>query len=339
MRAAALRGTVLLGLLGACSPGEAPAPTPEVLGGIPQPTLEHVDPDVVQAVREARAAVAQAPEAAEAWGKLADRYYVHDFTEAAARCYTRAMELDPDKASYGYRKGWSLIDSDPEQAAQAFEQSLKSLDDYAPAHEVYAEVLFRLGREEEALRHFVRASELDPRDPASEAGQGQVWLARGDAEQARVHLEEAVRRDPGHVEAHLALAQAYLVLGQSELARQHSELSRTLPESSPRRDWLASPNLPPAGARARTRHGRQLERQGKPAEAEEQYRAALVSNPLYYAARSSLASLLAQNGRSQEALQLLEEGVRLMPDFEQARLDLERLKSAGRLERHRSEDD
>lgn len=317
-----VRGALLaLGaFLGACHP-ESQAEGEE----IPLPYLEAVDPDVVQAIQAARAAVQSAPESSEAWGDLGDRYYAHDFTAEAARCYARAEELDPKKNAWTYRLGWSLIDDQPSQAAAAFERCIGALDDYAPAHEVYAHALMLLGREDEAIRHFTRASELDPAAPHAETGLGQILLARGEYELARTHLERALASDGQHGEAHTAIAQTYLALGLEKEARRHAELSRTLPQSSPRQDWLGTPDVPPAGARMRTRAGKQLEKQGKPAEAAEQYRLALGSNPDFYQARLGLAELLLQQGKRDEAQALMREALERNPEFEQARQDFARL--------------
>ena len=306
--------------LAACD-HETEAPSDE----IPLPFLEAVDPDVIEAIQAARAAVRDAPQSSEAWGRLGNRYYAHDFTDEAARCYERAEALDPKKYTWTYRLGWSLIDDHPDQAAAAFERCMGSLDDYAPAHEVYARALILLGREDEAIQHFQRACELDPAAPHPETGLGQIYLARGEYELAREHLTRALARDKEHSEAHTALAQVYLALGKEKEARRHAELSRTLPQASPRQDWLGSPDVPPAGARMRTKAGKQLERQKKPAEAAEQYRLALKSNPDYYQARIALAELLIEQAKPDEARAVLQEAQERNPAFEQVRQDIERL--------------
>jgi protein O-mannosyl-transferase len=226
-----------------------------------------------------------------------------------------------------YRHGLCLIDDDPAEAALHLERSLRALEDHAPAHENYALVLTRLGRTDEAIAHYARASELDPRAPQPEAGLGQVYLARGDLERARTHLEAALARDERHVEAHVVLAQVYLALGRAEEAEHHAAFSRALPQASPRDDVLAQPSLEPAGARARTKYGKQLERRGQTREAEQQYRTALSANPDYYAARWSLAALLAKSERKDEAIALLREAELRNPAHEQVRTDLVRLQA------------
>lgn len=305
--------------LAACAPG-APAVA------IPRPALDHVDPEVVRAIEEAQRAVEAAPDSGAAWGHLADRYFVHDFLAAAAEAYGHARALDPGEPEWGYRLGWSQLNDDPEAAAQAFADVLPQLESYAPAHEIYATSLTRLGRSDEAARHYGIASRLDEDSPFSETGLGLIALERGRYEDARAHFEEAVRRDPRHREAHVGLARACTALGLDDLARQHAERLESLTRSRPRADRLGTPDLSPAGARARTQVATQLLRQGRTEEALEQLRLALASNPDHYAARWQLAQTLAEQGRRDEALALLREALERSPNFAQARADIERLR-------------
>ena len=308
-------------VLAACGRGSAEE--------IQLPSLADVEAEVVEAITAAHEALLREPESGKAWGRLGDQFFAHDFSAQAAQCYTRAEELDPESFLWPYRLGLSWIKDHPELAAPPLERTLRALDNYAPAHVVYANVLVRLGRSDEAIEHYTRASQLDPADPKAETGLGMIYLARGDFDAARVHLEQALARDERHVEAHVAIAQVYLALGMDKKAQRHAELSRSLPQSSLEWDAIATPNLPPTGARARTRFGRHLEEQKRPEEALEQYRAALLSNPNYYLARRSLALLLVQQGRRDEAIELMREAERSNPSFEEVRKDLAKLLRSG----------
>ncbi|MEQ1895490.1 MAG: hypothetical protein ABL998_23370, partial [Planctomycetota bacterium] len=136
-----MRSAALLALLAlACGQTSAPAPVASS-DPVPLPALEHVDPDVIAAIQEARAAVARELTNGKAWGRLADRYFVHDFMDEAALCYARAEELDPESYQWPYRHGWSLLDDRPEEAVAPFARALAKLERYAPAHEAYGEVL------------------------------------------------------------------------------------------------------------------------------------------------------------------------------------------------------
>lgn len=300
---------------------------------LPSPSLAGVEAEVAEAISRARAGVERAPESGKAWGELADHFTASDFKREAAVCYARAEELDPESFLWPYRLGWALLQEAPEAAAAAFERALVPLDQYPPAHAAYAKVLARLGRNDEALAHYARAAELDPRSAEPEAGLGLLHLARADYAAARTHLEAALERNERHVEAHAALAQACLALGMERKAQIHAERARLLPQTRRETDSFAMPNVPALGARLRTSHGRELEKQGRLDDAAEQYRAALASNAEYYLARRSLANLLAARGQRAEALALLRACAQAQPDFERVRKDLERLeRSQGGLE-------
>jgi tetratricopeptide (TPR) repeat protein len=296
---------------------------------IPLPSLAGVELEVAEAINQARAAVLREPDSSKAWGDLGDHYFVHNFLAHAAQCYSRAAELDPESFLWPYRLGYSLIKNHPELALPAFERSLASLQSYAPAHEIYASALDRLGRTDEAIEHYRLASQLDAKRPVADTSLGRIALARRDFETARTHLEEALARDGRHVEAHVALAQVYQVLGKEKKAQHHADLSRALPKARPLVDNIATPDLPPLGSRARTRYGNRLEREGKLEEASAQYRAALRSNPAYYLARTSLVNLLVEQGLKDEAIELLREAERQNPAFERVRRDIAALLTSG----------
>jgi tetratricopeptide (TPR) repeat protein len=294
-------------------------------GGIPLPDLAHVDPDVVRAIEEERAALSKELDVATAWGRLGSRYMAHEFPHEAGECFRRAEELEPDEGVWAYRLGWSLFDEHPAQALVCFERARPRLADHAPLHESMATALVRLGRSGEARESLLRASELDPTSAHAETGLGQIALAAGDHEAARAHLEEALSRDPDHAEAHTTLAQVYLALGRTEEAERHAVRSRALPPTTPRKDRLASMSTTPAGFQARTRAALQLENRGRLEEAAEQFRIALDSNPSYTFARRRLAGILVRLERRDEAIALLREGLGLDANAPGLRKDLEEL--------------
>ena len=54
-----------------------------------------------------------------------------------------------------------------DEAVAKLEQAVNAKDSYALAHSALAVVLQRLGRHEEAIKHAVRVTELEPSDPFS----------------------------------------------------------------------------------------------------------------------------------------------------------------------------
>jgi len=294
---------------------------------IPLPQMAEVDPDVARAIEQVRAAVVADPESAKAWGALADCYAGHHFIDQAIPCYERAEELNPESHLWSYRLGWMRFVNGTGDPVAPLERALVSLGSYyGPAHEAFAQVLMRQGRADEAAQHFRRASELDAENAHAETGLGLIALGQDDLEGALTHLQEALRRNPDHGEAHIAIARVFARLGRDEEARRHAEISRGLPQIGERKDHLLNPNIEPAGAQARTDYGRQLERQGKSDEAAEHYRIAIESNPHSALARRRLAMLLVKDGQRAEAIELLEEAERIGAGTDQTRSYLERIK-------------
>lgn len=197
--------------------------TPAAQEAIPRPdNLAAAPALLVEAVGAARAAVAEAPGSAAAWGALGNLYLVHDWAGEAAMCYRRAIDVEPAAFRWHYYLGISLGLADPASAADAFARAIALDGTYAPAHVRYAETLTLLGRFEAAGRHYQRAVELDPRNPYSALRQGERALAEKRFERARDHLRRALALNPGQREAHAALAKVYMALGDREAAGRHA---------------------------------------------------------------------------------------------------------------------
>ncbi|MFQ5954489.1 MAG: tetratricopeptide repeat protein [Kiloniellales bacterium] len=216
--------------------------TPAAQETIPRPgNLAAASPLLLEAVRAARAAVAEARGSAAAWGALGNLYLVHDWVDEAARCYRRAIEIEPTVFRWHYYLGISLGRADPTQAADAFARAIALDESYAPAHVRYAENLTLLGRFEAARRHFERAAELDPQNPYSALRLGELALAAQRFERARDHLRQALALNPRQREAHAALAKVYMALGNREAAGRHALEARKPAQPSEMRDplWVA----------------------------------------------------------------------------------------------------
>src|SRR5579859_5972390 len=68
----------------------------------PRPDLSDADPQVVEAIEEARQAVLHAPRSASAWGRLGMVLRAHDFGEEANTCFAHAEQLDPNEPRWPY---------------------------------------------------------------------------------------------------------------------------------------------------------------------------------------------------------------------------------------------
>lgn len=125
-----------------------------------------------------------------------------------------AEEIDPavpDDAKEKYRRGLkSAAEGKPEQAVRALEEAVKAHAGFYAARMALAEQLSKLGRYEEALAAYRKASELRPEsaDPYVGVGFALVGLKRYD---------EAIRLLRGVVEVDGTLPAPYLTLGYAEM--------------------------------------------------------------------------------------------------------------------------
>jgi len=137
-------------------------------------------------------------------------------------------------------------------------------------------------------------------------------------DEARAHIEEALRLFPDYPEAHNNLGCLLQRAGQVEEAiRHHREAVRLMPDFP-----LGHHNL-----------GAALERAGRVAEAIGHYREAIRLHPDFVLAHVNLGSALLKAGSDAEALSVLQEAVRLAPAEAESRLKLaQALSRRGRTE-------
>ena len=195
---------------------------------IPQPVdLALVsEPRLLQAAESAQKAVVHAPDEADTWGNLGNVYLVHGWEADAARCYQRAVKIDPAEFRWFYYLGLSTYKTDAQTAVDAFTKAIALDSDYPAVYVNHAHALRRLGRFEEARQQLANVIELDPENPFAELALGELSLASKQFKDAQIHLKRALKLNPAQSEAHAAMAQVALALGDKEAARHHAEAAR-----------------------------------------------------------------------------------------------------------------
>ena len=202
-----------------------PAALPE---WIPQPVdLALVsEPRLLQAAESAQKAVAAAPNKADTWGSLGNVYLVHGWEAEAARCYQRAVSINPTEFRWFYYLGLSTYKTDAQTAVDAFAKAISLDPDYPAVYVNHTHALRRLGRFKEARQHLLHVIELDPKNPFAELALGELSLAAKQFDDARIHLERALELNPAQSEAHAAMAQVALALRDKEAASHHAQAAR-----------------------------------------------------------------------------------------------------------------
>ena len=181
---------------------------------------------LLEAIATAQQAVRDAPDDAEAWGKLGHVYLVHGWEEPSIPCYRRASRLAPDEFRWHYFLGRMTMQREPQTAVQAFTRALQLDATSVPVHLYLATALRVLGQLDAAKHHLARAKELQPDNPFSELWLGEIALASQQVARAETHLKRALRINPRQREAHALMAQVQLALGDTAAAKRHAEAAR-----------------------------------------------------------------------------------------------------------------
>ncbi len=163
------------------------------------------------------------------------------------------------------------------------------------------------GEPERALKHYLRALEIDPDHPTANLLVGDTLQSRGAFEQAIEHYRRALRTQPDFVDAHVNLGVALFALDRLEAAVVHyAEALRLEPD-------LAEAHLNMANA---------LFAGGRLDDAVRHYREALRGSPDDPRAHANLALALSAQRRPDEALVHYRRAVDLRPDHAASLLGL-----------------
>ncbi|MBN2561904.1 MAG: tetratricopeptide repeat protein [Phycisphaerae bacterium] len=319
-------------------PSDRPAATQAF--HIPEIELVGVPGAIVNEAAAAVAAARESPDDPQKTGELGMMYFVGDSSVAAAACFARAAQLDPESFRWWYYLALARERMyDLQGAIAAYEKALALDGSYVPVLIRLADLLIESsgGR---AAALYRRALELDPNEARAYFGLGRRATIAGDSEEAYRFYRKAIEIAPGFTAAHNALAAMMSDAGyaaQAEAYLKTYEDSRAgedpLPAiNDPHFDALASKargvfqpvleaeRMAEAGlldeaaallqkeldadasnAAARNSLGIVLSRQGKLDEATEQFRLVLAADPGSIRAKSNLGSALADAGKYEEA--------------------------------------
>jgi protein O-GlcNAc transferase len=156
-----------------------------------------------------------------------------------------------------------------------------------------------------ARRDFTRAVALAPQAEAAHAALGSVLLAQGDFNTALKELERAHELNAADTSATLNLARV-----QSSLGNPRAALSLF-------REALASPHTPALSPDEAIAYAASLSAAGQRGEAETQLAEALLRAPDSAPLEDALGALLAQSGRTEEALPHFQRAATLDPGLPQ----------------------
>lgn len=203
----------------------------------------------------------------------------------AERSFRRGLEIDPENLDLHNALGWTLFQQG--RSAEATEEYGKALavnPDDVKANNNMALALTELGQLDEAALHFERSLAVEP-TAEIHSDLGFVLDRQGRSEEAVENYRKAIALDPDSASAHFNLAVSLLRRDELDEAEvQYREALRVKPT-----------------AETHNGLGFVLSKQGRIDEAIAQFKEAVVANPKYTAAYNNLAGNLIKQGKLDEA--------------------------------------
>jgi tetratricopeptide (TPR) repeat protein len=289
-----------------------PRPAPLAL---PEPNLDGADPAVAAAVELAQSAVRGAPRSADTWGRLGMVLAAHGFYPESIRCFNEAEQLDPLEPRWPYFQGVMLTLSDQEAALIPLRRAVELCEPGLTAPRLrLAEVLLGQGHDGEAEALFQSVSLRDAANPQAHLGLARVAYQRSDWPGGLLHLDRAVRSPFTRRAALILLAEVHQRQGDRAAAEREQRLASDLPaDPEPPDPWLEQLDQFRVGQQAQLALASRLLQQGRTAEAVGVLQELVGRYPESASAWLGLGRALVQQERYRAAEQALNEAARRDP--------------------------
>jgi tetratricopeptide (TPR) repeat protein len=281
----------------------------------PEPPLADAGPGVAEDVAEARSEVKVKPFSAAAWGNLGLVLHLYEYYAEAVACYTRAAQLGPRNPRWPYLWGVVQLRSDLHASLPLLERAARLGGQVQTPRLVLGETLLLAGRAGEAEEQFRLVLEKEPENPRALLGLGRVAINRGDPASAKDFLRRSAGVNSRVRITHALLAQVFHQLGEPSRADQERALAAKLPEKTIWPDPYRVGTLREVrGEAASVYRATALEEQGRGQEAVELLQEALRRHPQSARARRALGRAYFLTKQYAAADRAYREAVRLKPD-------------------------
>ena len=201
---------------------------------IPEINLVDVDPEIVDAIGNARGEVVKSPQSEAAWGKLAMVLHAHGFYDQAFVCYGIAADLDAKDPRWPYLQGIILMRGDDPFAAIPYLEKAGKLTpaDSLPTAKL-ASILMTQGRFDEAAARYERVLKESPGAPYAQLGLAQIAMSRQQFKDA-IRYSDPIAHHPIFRKRATALrVAAYERLGDQAAADAERQRMLALPDDAP----------------------------------------------------------------------------------------------------------
>jgi tetratricopeptide (TPR) repeat protein len=280
---------------------------------VPGGDLPGAEPRVAEAVAEARTAVRDAPKSADAWGRLGMTLMAHEYRAQARECFRQAESRDPRDARWVYLRAFTHTDDDPALAAELLERAV-ALADGPTCRLLLADTLMRLGRVDEAERHYLETADLPEAEARASLGLARIALSRDDSPRALKHAARAARAAPTHRRPAELLAEVYLRAGDAAASGREQARSSGLSESAWPDPYLEGVMRLNVGQAPRLELAQRLLDQGRGRDAVAVLQEVIADNPKSVPATLSLCRAWLRLGQWAAAQASAERALALSPD-------------------------
>ena len=159
----------------------------------------------------------------EAYGKLAQFYYVHEYVDASIPLYINAIELAPLNSKWHYLLGIAYKSKGEfEKVISSFEKAWKLNNRYLPVMVYLGEVYIQQGLFDKAKAVLENVLVQDENYTRALVGLGQVLMQQGNSEAAIEKYKKALQAQPSANQINFLISSAYASLGDMESSQEYS---------------------------------------------------------------------------------------------------------------------
>jgi len=218
-----------------------------------------------------------------------------------------------------------------EMAAQKALEAVKLCPDYPPARQMAGDILMKQDKPSEAVEHFKRMTDLQPKDYVRAVPRyAEALAASGKADEAKKMMEEISAQfgkdKTPRPEFYAALARCYIATREfgkvDELMGKTGLLPVDVAHQIAFERARAELKMDPNSAQAHRDMGRAYSYLGQLEQAIVEFRAAAAASPNDFLSVLDLGSALCDNGEYDEALPLLKNAISAKPDNAEAQCEL-----------------
>lgn len=294
---------------------------------VPLPAFDAsvLDPDIAEAIAQAREGVVTDPNDGRAWRYLAAVYDANDLAEVARQCYENAIRLEPADERSWYDLAVVRADlGDRRGAIFAVQRTIELSPGYPAARWRLGFWLLQRGDLDDAEAAFSAATRIDAEHAIALIGMGRVWLQR-EAYQEAADVLGPVAAAGGRNAHHASqlLARAYRHLGRIEEADAAAlrGLGAGLVDNDP---WRTELEQYRAGLTTTMREAGQLLRQGRKDKAVALMEQLRRQHPRWVGVLTALGTTYRSAGRHDQSVRVLQEVLAIDSSYYPAHLEIAR---------------